>query len=64
VVDRKDALQAQCVGEGVNHARGTRFTYRSKLRLSTSGIVEDWDAQEYEGGAVGSESFTRVPTKK
>lgn len=64
LVDAKDALQAQCVGDGVNHGRGTRFTYRSKLQLSVSGIVEDWEAQEQAGRADGRESFVRVPTRK
>ena len=64
VVDQKDASQAACVGEGVNHLRGTRFTYRSKLRLGVSGITEQWEAQEFAGSAEGRESFTRVPTRK
>ncbi len=64
MVDQKDATQASCVGEGVNHLRGTRFTYRSKLRLGVSGITEQWEAQEFTGSAEGRESFTRVPTRK
>jgi hypothetical protein len=64
VVDQKDASQATCVGEGVNHQRGTRFTYRSKLRLGVSGVAEQWEAQEYLGTAEGRETFTRVPTRK
>jgi hypothetical protein len=63
-VDQKDTSQATCFGEGVNHMRGTRFTYRSKLRLGVSGITEQWEAQEFAGTAEGRESFTRVPTRK
>lgn len=64
VVNQKDPAQANCVGEGANHRRGTRFTYRNKLRLSASGITEEWEAQEYLGGAEGRETFTRVATAK
>ncbi len=63
VVDPKNTLQASCVGDGANHARGTRFTYRSTLTLSASGVVEKWQAQEHAGGADGQESFVRVPLR-
>lgn len=64
VVDRKDASQASCVGEGMNHVRGTRFTYRSKLKLSGGTLAEQWEAQEFLGTAEGRETFTRVATVK
>ena len=64
VVNQKDLAQATCVGDGVNHVRGTRFNYRNKLRLAANAITEDWEAQEFLGGADGRETFQRVATVK
>ena len=64
VVNQKDATQASCVGDGVNHVRGTRFNYRNKLRMAAGAITEDWEAQEFLGSADGRETFKRVATVK
>ena len=64
VVNQKDLAQASCVGDGVNHVRGTRFNYRNKLRVAAGAITEDWEAQEFLGGADGRETFQRVATVK
>ena len=65
IVNQTTPNEAQCAGDGINHAKGFRFIYRNRIHLGDHGVLkEKWEAVHPRGRLEGEAVFTRATAPK